>query len=96
MENLLLDHPAIAEAAVVGLPHPKWQERPFVLVVPSGGTDVGLDDVRKHLSSAFATWQLPEAIEIVKEIPRTSVGKFDKKRIRTEHAAIYGEESSDA
>ncbi len=89
MENLLLSHPGIAEAAVVGLPHPKWQERPFVLVVPLGGTVVDLEDVRAHLSSAFAPWQLPEAIEIVSQIPRTSVGKFDKKLIRSEHAAVY-------
>ena len=89
MENLLLSHPGIAAAAVVGLPHPKWQERPFVLIVPSGNADVKLDDVRAHLSSAFATWQLPEAIEIVTEIPRTSVGKFNKLLIRNEHAAVF-------
>lgn len=96
MENSLLDHPAISEAAVVGLPHPKWQERPFVLVVPTDGAKVTLADVREHLSSAFATWQLPEAIEIVTQIPRTSVGKFDKKTIRTEYSETYGGASADA
>ncbi|MDN5764413.1 MAG: long-chain-fatty-acid--CoA ligase [Humibacillus sp.] len=94
MENLLLSHPDIAEGAVVGLAHPKWQERPFVLVVPKPGREVTLEAVRTHLSSAFAVWQLPDAIEIVTEIPRTSVGKFDKRRIRAAHADIYGGESS--
>ncbi|MAO80154.1 long-chain-fatty-acid--CoA ligase [Microbacterium sp. UBA837] len=89
MENLLLSHPAIAEAAVVGLAHPKWQERPFVLIVPRRGQEVTLEQVRDHLSSAFASWQLPDAIEIVSEIPRTSVGKFDKKRIRAAYAGTY-------
>ena len=92
MENLLLAHPAVAEAAVVGLSHPKWQERPFVLIVPEPGQTITLEQVHKHLSSAFANWQLPDAIEIVSEIPRTSVGKFDKKRIRAQYAGTYAGE----
>jgi fatty-acyl-CoA synthase len=94
MENLLLSHPDIAEAAVVGLVHPKWQERPFVIIVPKPGREVTLESVHELLSSAFASWQLPDAIEIVTEIPRTSVGKFDKKRIRAEHAGTYAPEGS--
>lgn len=89
MENLLLSHEAIADAVVVGLSHPKWQERPFVLAVPKPGMTIELESVHQHLSSAFATWQLPEAIEVVEEIPRTTVGKFDKKRIRQEYADFY-------
>lgn len=96
MENLLLSHPAIAEAAVVGLAHPKWQERPFVLIVPRPEQEVTLKQVRDHLSSAFASWQLPDAIEIVSEIPRTSVGKFDKKRIRSAYAGAYEGEHGNA
>lgn len=95
MENLLLNHPDVAEAAVVGLPHPKWQERPFVLLVPMSGATITLEDVRTHLSSAFANWQLPEAMELVDEIPRTSVGKFDKKVIRSQHSDVYAGASSD-
>ncbi|GAA4658712.1 long-chain-fatty-acid--CoA ligase [Arthrobacter cryoconiti] len=95
MENLLLNHPDVAEAAVVGLPHPKWQERPFVLLVPTSGATITLEDVRTHLSSAFASWQLPEAMELVNEIPRTSVGKFDKKVIRSQHSDVYARASSD-
>lgn len=89
MENLLLGHEDIADAVVVGLAHPKWQERPFVLAVPKPGHTIVLASVREHLSPAFASWQQPEAIEIVEEIPRTSVGKFDKKRIRAEYADYY-------
>lgn len=95
MENLLLSHPDIDEAAVVGLVHPKWQERPFVLIVPRPGQEVTLGMVREHLSSAFASWQLPDAIEIVTEVPRTSVGKFDKKSIRATYAGAYGGEGTD-
>lgn len=85
MENLLLSHPAIAEAAVVGLRHPQWQERPFVLVGPKPGVEITLEEIREHLSLAFAKWQLPEALEIVSQIPKTSVGKFDKKVIRASY-----------
>lgn len=96
MENLLLSHPSISEAAVVGLEHPKWQERPFVLIVANPGSEVTLADVHEHLSTAFAKWQLPEAIEIVAEIPRTSVGKADKKRIRANYSHFYRDEAPDA
>ncbi|MGO1397813.1 MAG: long-chain-fatty-acid--CoA ligase [Brevibacterium yomogidense] len=89
MENLLLSHEAIADAVVVGLSHPKWQERPFVLAVPKPGQTIELESVHAHLSQAFASWQLPEAVEVVAEIPRTTVGKFDKKRIRSEYADFY-------
>ena len=89
MENLLVSHPAVAEAAVVGLQHPQWQERPFVLVVPKPGAEITLEEIREHLSSAFAKWQLPEALEIVSQIPKTSVGKLDKKVIRADYADVY-------
>ncbi|MFP5069314.1 long-chain-fatty-acid--CoA ligase [Pseudonocardia nantongensis] len=90
MENLLAGHPAVAQAAVVGLPHPKWQERPFVLIVPTPGHEVTLADLHAHLSPAFASWQLPESFTTVSEIPRTSVGKADKKTIRATWAGHYG------
>lgn len=89
MENLLLSHEAIADAVVVGLSHPKWQERPFVLAVPKPGRTIERESVHAHLSQAFANWQMPEAVEVVAEIPRTTVGKFDKKRIRSEYADFY-------
>lgn len=90
MENLLVSHPKIAEAAVVGIQHPQWQERPFVLIVPKPGHEITLDEVQAHLSSAFAKWQLPEMFEVVIELPKTSVGKLDKKVIRRDYADVYG------
>ncbi|MEO7129774.1 MAG: AMP-dependent synthetase, partial [Dermatophilaceae bacterium] len=95
MENLLLSHPAVAEAAVVGIAHPQWQERPFVLVVPKRGAEITLDQIREHLSSAFAKWQLPEALDIVIEIPKTSVGKINKKVIRANYSEVYGHSTAD-
>ena len=89
MENLLVSHPKIVEAAVVGVEHPQWQERPFVLIVTRDGAEISLDEVHEHLSSAFAKWQLPEAIEVVTEIPKTSVGKINKKEIRADYADVY-------
>ncbi len=89
MESALLGHPAIREAAVVGIPHPKWQERPLALVVLKPGHQVTLDQLHQHLSDAFAKWQLPDQVLFVDSIPRTSVGKLNKKIIRAEYAALY-------
>ncbi len=90
MENLLVSHPKIVEAAVVGIQHPQWQEQPFVLIVPKPGQEVTLKEVQAHLSSAFAKWQLPEMLEVVIELPKTSVGKLNKKAIRANYADVYG------
>lgn len=91
MENLLIGHPAVREAAVVGIPHPKWQERPLALVVLRPGHEATVGQLKAHLMSAFANWQLPDQILFVEAIPKTSVGKLDKKRIRAEHAERYAE-----
>lgn len=89
MENLLMSHPRIAEASVVGLEHPRWQERPFALVVTRDGEPITLAEIQEHLSGEFAKWQVPEAFEVVAAIPRTSVGKFDKKAIRAQYSDRY-------
>lgn len=89
MENLLMGHPAVNQAAVVGISHPKWQERPLALVVLREGEQVTAEQLQAHLCSAFAKWQLPDRILFVDAIPRTSVGKVDKKRIRAQHADDY-------
>ena len=87
MEAAIMSMPSVAEAAVVAIPDPKWQERPLACVVPRPGETVTLDDVREHLAGAgFARWQLPDRIELIDAVPRTSVGKFDKKVLR----AMYG------
>ncbi|MBV8220674.1 MAG: long-chain fatty acid--CoA ligase [Solirubrobacterales bacterium] len=82
MENLLMGHPAVSEAAVIAVPDDKWDERPMAVVVLKGGAEATPDDLRDHLSSHFAKWQLPERVEFVDEIPRTATGKFKKTALR--------------
>jgi fatty-acyl-CoA synthase len=83
MEASIMAMPGIVEAAVVAVPDPRWVERPMACVVPAQGTTVAVAAVRDHLEKAgFARWQLPDRIEIVDEIPKTAVGKFDKKVLR--------------
>lgn len=82
LENALMGHPAVAEAAVVAVPHPKWGERPVAVVVLRPGQHAGADDLRQFLAPDFAKWWLPDGIEIVDEIPRTSTGKFLKSALR--------------
>jgi fatty-acyl-CoA synthase len=78
MENAIMAHPSVLEAAVFGVPHPKWQERPLALVVLRQGQELSADAVREHLAPPFARWQLPEQVIFTKTIARTSVGKIDK------------------
>jgi fatty-acyl-CoA synthase len=84
-----MGHPAVRDAAVVGVPHPKWQERPLALVVLRPGQQATQEQLQEHLTSAFAKWQLPDQILFVETIPKTSVVKIDKKRIRVEQAERY-------
>ncbi|MBI1737764.1 MAG: long-chain fatty acid--CoA ligase [Acidobacteria bacterium] len=86
LENALMNHPAVQEAAVVGVPHPKWQERPLAVVVCRNGAQVGKEELREFLAARFAKWQLPDAIVFAGEIPRTSVGKFLKSRLREQYS----------
>ncbi|MHA2184891.1 MAG: AMP-binding protein, partial [Promethearchaeota archaeon] len=93
MENILVSHPNVLEAAVVGIPHPKWDERPLALIVLREGSDViSADNLREHLSSHFAKWQLPEEILFIDILPRTSVGKLDKKVMRAKYNDLYSTE----
>src|SRR3712207_4221159 len=79
LENQVMGHPAVAEAAVVGIPDEKWDERPLVAVVLKEGQNVTPEELRDYLSDKVAKWQLPENWTFVDEVPKTSVGKFDKK-----------------
>ncbi|MFE3189433.1 long-chain-fatty-acid--CoA ligase [Nocardia sp. NPDC059240] len=90
MENAIVGHPKVREAAVIGVPHPKWQERPVALVVTVDGEELPIAEIHGVLASSFAKWQLPQTILFVDELPRTSVGKLDKKTMRARHAGIYG------
>ena len=82
LENALMGHPAVKEAAIIGVPHPKWQERPLAVVVLNEGENAEATELREFLSLKFAKWQLPDAFVFTKEIPRTSVGKFRKTALR--------------
>ena len=89
MENEILSFPGVLEACVVGVPHPKWEERPLALVVLREGVkSVKKEDIQEHLSKKFAKWQLPDKILFVNSIPKTSVGKLNKKKIRMEYKDI--------
>jgi fatty-acyl-CoA synthase len=82
MENALMGHPAVREAAVIGVPHPKMQERPLAVVVLKEGYQATAEQLRAFLANRFAKWQLPDEIVFTDEIPRTSVGKFKKSELR--------------
>lgn len=86
LENCLMGHPAVKEACVVGIPHPKWQERPLAAVVLKDGCAATREELRDFLAKCFAKWQLPDAIVFVEAIPRTSVGKFKKTELREKFA----------
>jgi fatty-acyl-CoA synthase len=86
LENQVMSHPAVAEAAVVGVPDEKWDERPLVAVVLREGQQATAEQLREFLSDRVARWQLPENWTFIEEVPKTSVGKFDKKRLRGQHA----------
>jgi fatty-acyl-CoA synthase len=88
MEAAIMAMPGVAEAAVVAVPDPKWLERPLACVVLKPSASVTVAQVRAHLEQhGFARWQLPDRIELIEEVPKTAVGKFDKKVLR----ARFGE-----
>lgn len=87
LENELIAHPDVAEAAVVGVPDDKWDERPLACVVRRSGSSIGPEELRAYLEDKVAHWWLPERWTFIEEIPKTSVGKFDKKVLRAQHAA---------
>ena len=89
LETALMGHPAVAEAAVIAVPHPKWDERPLAVVVLKPGQSTTADELRAFLAPHFAKWWLPDAIEFATEIPRTSVGKFRKTTLRDKYRDHY-------
>jgi fatty-acyl-CoA synthase len=86
LENTLMGHPAVKEACVVGIPHPKWQERPLAAVVLKDDAHATPEELRAFLAASFAKWQLPDAFVFLDAIPRTSVGKFKKIALREQFA----------
>ncbi len=86
LENVAVGCPGVAEAAVIGVPHPKWDERPLLVIVRKEGVDVTADDIRAYLSDKIAKWWMPDAIEFVDEIPHTATGKIQKVALRQQFA----------
>ncbi len=82
LENVLMAHEAVAEAAVIAIPDERWGERPMAVVVLNDGAQAESDELRDHLSKKFAKWQVPDRFEFVEEIPRTATGKFKKTALR--------------
>ena len=82
LENALMGHEAVQEAAVIAIPDPKWQERPLAVVVLKEGAKATAEELRAFLEPKFAKWWIPDAYEFVKSIPRTAAGKFLKSKLR--------------
>jgi acyl-CoA synthetase (AMP-forming)/AMP-acid ligase II len=85
LENEAVGCPGVAEAAAIGIPHPKWDERPLLLVVRDEKSAVSDTEIRDFLSSRIAKWWLPDAIEFVDELPHTASGKLSKKDLRDQY-----------
>lgn len=86
LENALMGHPAVAEAAVIAVPDERWSERPLAVVVLRAGATAEADELREFIAPSFARWWLPERFEFVDEIPKTAVGKFRKTTLRDRFA----------
>ena len=86
LENALMAHPAVAEAAVIAIPDEKWAERPLAAVVLKEGASASAGELREFLAPNFAKFGLPDRIEFITEIPKTSVGKFRKTALREQFA----------
>jgi len=94
LENALMGHPAVAEAAVIAVPDEKWSERPLAVVVLREGQSASDAELREFLAPSFAKWWLPDHFEFVAEIPKTAVGKFRKTALRKQFAAQPAERTS--
>ena len=82
LENAAVGHPDVAEAAVIGMPHPKWDERPVLFVVAAEGKSPGRDDINAFLADKVAKWWLPDDVVVVDELPHTATGKVSKLTLR--------------
>ena len=85
LENHLMAHPDVVEAAVIGVPDPKWEERPLACIVRAAGSSADAAVMQAFLTDKVAKWQVPERWAFIDEVPKTSVGKFDKKVLRAKH-----------
>jgi fatty-acyl-CoA synthase len=90
LEGALMGHPAVAEAAVVAVPHPRWGERPLAAVVLREGQTANAEELRGYLEGRFPSWWLPDDVVFIPTIPRTSTGKFLKTALRDRYRDHYG------
>ena len=88
LENEIMAHPEVREAAVIGIRDDKWGERPLACVVPEDGEDLDAEEIRGFLDGRVAKWWIPESIEFIDEVPKTSVGKFSKKTLREQFSEV--------
>ena len=88
LENIVMGHPEVANCAVIAVPHPKWDERPLLVVVPRGSYKVTKAEIDNLLLTHVARWQLPDAIEFVEQLPLTATGKVSKLTLRQQFAAF--------
>jgi fatty-acyl-CoA synthase len=95
LENTLMAHPAVREAAVIAVPDPRWQERPLAVVVLKDGAQATSDELREFLAKRFARWQLPEAFVFTNALPRTGTGKIQKTLLREQYAHYPREQPSE-
>jgi len=82
LENLAVGHPKVAEAAVIGIRHPKWDERPLLVVVMKTGESMGKDEILGYMQGKIAKWWMPDDVVFVDEIPHTATGKIQKTTLR--------------
>ena len=95
LENALMGHPAVAEAAVIAVPDEKWTERPLAVVVRKAGAEVGEAELVASIAGKFPKWWLPDRVEFVEEIPKTATGKFSKRTLRERFVGGVREEEGD-
>ena len=87
LENIAMSHPAVAEAAVIGVAHPKWDERPLVVAVLKAGAQLDRDELLRHFEGKIAKWWMPDDVAFVTELPHTATGKVQKLKLREQFAA---------
>ncbi|MDP6344877.1 MAG: AMP-binding protein, partial [Alphaproteobacteria bacterium] len=86
LENVAVGHPEVAEAAVIGISHPKWDERPLLVIVRAEGSSIGGDEILDFMEGKIAKWWMPDDVAFVDEIPHTATGKIQKITLREQFA----------
>ena len=89
LECVLVEHPAIAEAVVIAVPHERWSERPLAVIVAAAGCEPTIQDVRAHLDGRVARWWVPDDVVLVESLPKTGVGKYQKNVLREQYKAYF-------